>query len=133
MGKIIGAVLLIGSALVFLNRQKIEEYKQKIIEVINPAAKERRLLGELETNLDQLDSSLTNLAVGGKSLVEAESDQKKLNTAIANARSTLQELKETNKKNDLGASVSSLIQKIIPLSSKPSPTWLPPGQECPRP
>jgi len=32
--------------------------------------------------------------------------------------------------NDLGANLSNFINKFIPLESEPSPTWLPPGQEC---
>lgn len=113
----------------FFNRQKIENFKQKIIETVNPAVKERRLLGELETELNQLDYFLNNpTAVNQKSL--GGSDEQKTVLAINKARSALAELKETNKKNDLGASVSNLIQKIIPLNVQPSPTWLPSGQEC---
>ena len=126
MGRLIGVTILIASALIVFNRQKIEDYKQKIIEVVNPAAKERRLLGELENNLNQLGSSadLDKLSV---------SDKQKLSAAISNAQSTLQELKETNQKIDLGANLSNLLQKIVPLNSEPSPTWVPPGQACPTP
>ena len=58
MFKIIGVVLLIGAGLVFFNQDKIEDYKQRIIEAVNPAAKEKRLLSELETSLGELSSVL---------------------------------------------------------------------------
>lgn len=117
MGKLIGVTILIAAALVILNRQKIEDYKQKVIETVNPAAKERRLLGELENGLTNLD----NL-----SLV----DKQKVSTVLGHVKSTLQELKETNQKADLGANLSNFLQKIVPFDLKPSPTWLPPSQEC---
>ncbi|TSC75169.1 MAG: hypothetical protein G01um101444_15 [Parcubacteria group bacterium Gr01-1014_44] len=135
MVKIIGVVLLIGAGLVLLNREKIEDYKQRIIEIINPAVKEKRILGELEKNLDQLGLILTESAVSSnlnsKSL--SASDKQKLSTAVSNAQIALQELKSANQKLDLGSNLSNLIQKLIPFSANPSPTWLPPGQACPTP
>lgn len=135
MVKIISAILVIGAALVFLNRHNIEDYKQRIIEVINPAVKEKRLLGELEKNLDQFSSILMSSAInpGIDSGKISAIDQQKLSMAVKNAKTALQELQVTNQKNDLVTNLSNLIQKIIPLSSEPSPTWLPPGQECQKP
>lgn len=128
MIKLIGGVLLIAAALIVFNREKIEDYKQRIIETINPATKEKRLLGELENDLDQLASLLNISSLDSKKL--SSTDREKLNTTIAKTKSALQELKETNRKNDLVSNLSNLIQKIVPFESKPSPTWLPPGQEC---
>src|SRR3989338_11311355 len=104
MVKIISAVLVIGAALVFLNREKIEDYKQLIIEVVNPAAKEKRLLGELEKSIDQLSSILTDSTNSSGVSVEKISalGQQKLNMAIINAKASLQDLKSTNQKMDLG-------------------------------
>ena len=128
MVKIIGAVLAVGAALLFLNKEKINDYKQRIIESINPAAKERRVIGELETNLVAIESILnkTSLELGGMTAEEKQ----KINTAIASAKTTLQELKENNQKTDLGANLSNLIQKVLPFDTQPSPTWLPSEQEC---
>ena len=117
MGKLIGVTILIAAALIILNRQKVEDYKQKIIETVNPAAKERRLLGELENSLAVLEK--LSLA-----------DKQKVSATLSNARSTLQELRDTNQKADLGANLSNLIQKIVPFDLKPSPTWLPSSKEC---
>lgn len=128
MIRLIGITLLIAAALIVFNREKIESYKQSIIETINPAAKEKRLLGELENNLNQLASLLNVSSVDSEKL--SSTDKEKLNTTIAKTKSSLQELKEANQKTDLVSNLSRLIQKIIPLDPKPSPTWLPPGQEC---
>ena|SRR3989338_9291424 len=121
MAKLVGITILIAAALIVFNRDKIESYKQRVIETINPAAKEKRLLGELGTNLDRFSATLDQLS---------PSDKQKISIALGSAKSLLQELKETNQKTDLGANLSNLLQKIVPLDLQPSPTWLPPGQEC---
>ena len=123
MIRLIGVTLLISAALIVFNREKIEDYKQKIIETINPSVRERRLLGELENELQKFDS-LANFET------LSSADKQKLNSSVNSPKSALQELKEANQKTDLGTNLSHLIQKIIPFESKPSPTWLPPGQEC---
>ncbi len=121
MAKLIGVTILIAAALIVFNRDKIESYKQRIIEAVNPATKERRLLGELESNLDRFSATLDQLS---------PSEKQKISTALGSAKSILQELKETNQKTDLAANLSNILQKIVPLDLGPSPTWLPPGQEC---
>lgn len=121
MFKIIGVVLLIGGGFIFFNQDKIEEYKQRIVETVNPAAKEERLLSELETSLGELSEKLS------------VSEKQKVSTVLSKTQSTLQALKEINKKGDLVANLSNLVQKIVPFESEPFPTWLPPGQVCPTP
>ena len=37
---------------------KVPSWKEKIVEIINPATKEARLLGELMASLDELDTNL---------------------------------------------------------------------------
>ena len=120
MFKLLGGILLIGASVLIISREKIGDYKQKVIEVINPAAKEKRLLGELETNFDQLGSIINSGNL-------ASADKQKLTTAMGNIKSTLVEFKETNQKTDLGANLSNLLQKIVPFDLEPSPTWLPPS------
>src|SRR3989338_6662283 len=127
MIRILGITLLVGAALLFINKDKIEDYKQRVIESINPAAKEKRIISELETNLGGLESIL-NTPIALKEM--STSEKQRLNTAIASARTTLQELKENNQKTDLAANLSNLIQKVLPFDIKPSPTWLPSLQEC---
>ncbi|MDP3697795.1 MAG: hypothetical protein Q8R55_07350 [Candidatus Taylorbacteria bacterium] len=128
MIKILGTVILVGAALLFLNKEKVEDYKQRITESINPSAKEKRIIGELESNLDVLANILNKSPI---ELGKMSADEKqKFNTSLTNARITLQELKESNQKTDLAGNLSNLIQKVLPFDIKPSPTWLPPQQEC---
>ncbi|HEY4484438.1 MAG TPA: hypothetical protein VI978_01810 [Candidatus Paceibacterota bacterium] len=124
MAKLIGFTLLIAAVLVVLNREKVENFKQSIIETVNPAVKEKRLIGELKNNLESLDALLSD-----KSTASKDEKIKKANIAISDAQKTLEELQQTNQKSDLGANLSNLIQKFVPLGSEPSPTWLPPA-EC---
>ncbi|MBI2676518.1 MAG: hypothetical protein HYX21_00990 [Candidatus Yanofskybacteria bacterium] len=123
MAKFIGFTLLIAAVLVVLNREKVENFKQSVIETINPAVKEKRLIGELKNSLEGLDALLSD-----KSTASKDEKIKKANIAVSNARKTLEELQSTNQKSDLGANLSNLIQKFVPLNSEPSPTWLPPSQ-----
>lgn len=106
-----------------LNRPQVQEYKRQTIEAINPAAKERRLVGELKNNLANLELTL---AKNPKNAAGSE----EISSLLNSAKSTLQELQETSQKNDIGANLSNLIQKVVPLAATPSPTWLPPPARC---
>lgn len=92
-----GAIIKIGVGLLvvavgggFLINQ-IPSWKKSIIEVINPVAKEARLLGELKMNLDELDKSLNSSSGenGGKN-GELVSKSKKLvdEIAVANQKNS---------------------------------------------
>ena len=124
MIRFFGIALLIGAAFVFFNRDKVTEFKRNAIETVNPAAKEKRLMDEIGANLNKLDALLADKNAKPETLKEIAS-------TINNAKQTLAELQQTNEKLDLGANLSNLIQKIVPLAEKASPTWLPPGKECP--
>lgn len=127
MAKILGILLLIGAVTVFINRDKISEFKRNVIETVNPAAKEKRLITDIQNNLQELDSLLN-----GQSFEPGSALSKKVAGLVNETKQTLDELQETNGKLDLGANLSNLLQKIIPLGEAPSPTWLPPGQACPQ-
>lgn len=58
IGKALLCVIIIAVAGGFVVNQ-VPSLKQKVIEVINPAVKEGRILGELKTNLDQIDGLLS--------------------------------------------------------------------------
>lgn len=126
MAKILGVALLIGTVFLILNRDKIQEFKRNAIETINPAAKEKRLMGEIQDNINELDILLNT-----KNPLSSPEQAKKIASALNQTKQTLSELQQTNEKLDLGANLSHLIQKLIPLEDKPSPTWLPPIKECP--
>lgn len=125
MAKILGVALLIGTVFFILNRDKIQEFKRNAIETINPAAKEKRLMGEIQGNINELDTLLHT-----KNPLSTSEQAKKIGALLNNAKQTLSELQQTNEKLDLGANLSHLIQKLIPLEDKPSPTWLPPAKGC---
>lgn len=126
MVRILGLLLLIGAAAVYINRDKISEFKRNVIETVNPAVKEKRLITDIQDNLQELDSLLN-----GQSFEPGSALSKKVAGLVNETKQTLEELQETNGKLDLGANLSNLLQKVIPLSEAPSPTWLPPGQACP--
>ncbi len=126
MVKIVGIILLIGAVFLFLNRDKIQEFKRNTIETINPAVKEKRLMGEIQNSISQLDTILND-----KNAKASPEQNKKISTILNSAKQTLSELQQTNQKLDLGANLSNLIQKFIPLEDKPTPTWVPPAKECP--
>ena len=127
MGKLVGFSILILAVLILVNKEKVADYKRRIIETVNPAAKEKRLITELESSLNELDSLLSGKISGQ---IGEEGESVKTKASISNAKKVLEELRETSRQNDLGANLSNLINKFIPLESKTSPTWLPPGQEC---
>ena len=127
MGKLVGFSILILAVLILVNKEKVADYKRRIIETVNPAAKEKRLITELESSLNELDSLLSGKISGQ---IGKEGESVKTKVSINNAKKVLEELREASRQNDLGANLSNLINKFIPLESKPSPTWLPPGQEC---
>lgn len=127
MGKVIGFFLLIAAVLAVVNQDKIKNLKQQVIEVVNPAAKERRLLGDLSQSINELETVFSN---SNKRKSLSAEDSQKFTAGIGGAKQILEELKDANQKTDLGANLSNLIQKLVPLPSKPSPTWLPPGQVC---
>ncbi len=128
MGKIFGVLFLIGAVLVFINREKISDFKRNVIETVNPAAKEKRFITAIQNNLRELDSLLT-----GQNFEPGPTLSKKIAGVIGETKQNLDELQQTNNKLDLGANLSNLLQKIIPLGEPPSPTWFPPSQACPTP
>lgn len=124
MSRIFIIALLLGATFLWFNREKVSEFKRNTIETINPAAKEKRLLGEMEKNLAQLDALLNEKS--------GPEQNKKIASILNSAKQTLSELQETNAKLDIGANLSNLLQKVIPLAEKASPTWVPPlTKECP--
>lgn len=126
MGKILGVLFLAGAVLAFINREKISDFKRNVIEIVNPAAKEKRLITAIQHNLQELDDLINN-----ESFEQDSPTARQIASLMNEAKQTLEELQKTNEELDLGANLSNLLSKVIPLGKEPSPTWLPPGQECP--
>ena len=79
-------LLLIAIAGGFLINQ-VPAWKERVIEVINPAAKEARLLGELKVGLDELGNNVTDpknkgLLEKSKNLVDQISSANNKNSGI---------------------------------------------------
>ncbi len=76
------AILILAVGGGFLINQ-VPSWKQKIIEVINPSAKEARLLGELKASLNELTGSLNSPADKSTNSDELISKSKSLVDEIA--------------------------------------------------
>ncbi|MBI4120303.1 MAG: hypothetical protein HY454_02450 [Parcubacteria group bacterium] len=90
---------------------KVPSWKQGVIEVINPAAKEARLLGELKVNLDELDSAINS---GGN-----VSRGKNL---ITKSRGLVDEITAVNQKNSgiIKQQVGKIIDALIDRTPYPA-------------
>lgn len=91
--------------------------KQKVIETANPAAKERRILGEMRTNLDQIENNLE--------ISDSQKDPAKLQERIKNSRDLLKQSRELlnsalSINNDTGI-IGSQMSKIIDAFSDKTP------------
>ena len=107
LAKSILILLLIAVAGGFIINQ-IPSWKQWVIEVINPAAKEARLLGELKNNLDELDKSFNS---------SDNNDPKKRGDLISKSKTIVDEISSVNQKNSgiikqgIGKIIDSFIDK----------------------
>lgn len=119
-GVIVAGVLVLG----FLNPKTFENWKQKTIEFINPAAKEKKLLNNLNSGINEI-----SLSINDKLL--SENDKiKKINSLIDSSHGTISEIESLNDKSDLISTVSTFLKKILPGDKQkfsPQPTWFPPG------
>ena len=110
---------------------QIPSWKQRVIEVINPAAKEARLLGELTANLDELDNSFNSH--GG-------TDSKKNADLIAKSKNLVSEIADANQKNSgiikqqVGKIIDAFLDKTpypadhLKISPSSSPLVCPPAK-----
>jgi len=96
---------------------QIPSLKEKVIEAINPAAKERRLLGELKVNLDEIDKSLQE-ATKQK---QADKILEKINNSQNLLKNSKDLLGEISKINSNTGVIGSQIGKIIDALSDKTP------------
>ena len=89
---------------------KIPDLRQKFVEYINPAAKERRLLGEMDNTLKELEDTTGKIA-GAKSSEEMGEHLNKAKDLISQAKNLRSEIEETNDKD--GGLLRSNLTKII--------------------
>ncbi len=110
-------ILVILAAGVYFAVNQIPSLKERVIEAINPAAKEKRLLGELKANLDELGQNLDE-AGKQKSSADIKSGIKNSQSLLGKSRSIMEELSKTN---DGTGIISSQIGKIINAFSDKTP------------
>jgi hypothetical protein len=96
---------------------QIPSLKARVIEAVNPAAKEARLLGELKANLDEIDKSLGEVTEqkGTDKIREKINNSKNL---LENSKNLLSEISKIN--GDAGM-IGSQIGKIINALSNQTP------------
>lgn len=95
--------------------------KQKAIEVINPAVKEARILGELKTNLAALEANIdevsSSLSVKTSSKIQAETKNKvgESKSLIVKSKELLEEAVKTNQEGSglVRQTVGRLIETLV--------------------
>ncbi|MBI4160344.1 MAG: hypothetical protein HY506_00355 [Candidatus Yanofskybacteria bacterium] len=99
------AVIIIGGFVI----NKMPEFKQRVVEVINPAAKEARILGELDQSLDDLEKNIDGLNSDSKEERASSIDKNK--DLISRSKSLLDSAREVNAKNS--GIIKQQVGKII--------------------
>lgn len=89
---------------------KIPSLKQRVIETINPAAKEARLLGELGSTLDKLESSI-NQTAELKSPTAVKNKLTASKDILARSKELLKEVSDVNDQNS--GIISSTLGRIV--------------------
>ncbi len=110
-------ILIVLAAGVYFAVNQVPSLKERVIEAVNPAAKEARLLGELKTNLDEIDKGLKEAA--------EQKGTDKIREKINNSKGLLEDSKnllgEISKINGGTGIISSQIGKIINAFSDKTP------------
>ncbi len=93
---------------------QLPSFKQKVIEVINPAVKEARILGELKENLALLESAIEE-AGSAKNQTDVKSKIKNSQGLIAKSKDLLNQVAQANDTSGagLGGIVRSTVGRII--------------------
>ncbi len=109
--------LLIIAAIGYFVINQIPSLKERVIEVINPAAKERRLIGELKANLNELSKSLDEVGKQ-KSPADTRSGIKNSQSILGESQNLLEKISNIN--GDAGI-IGSQIGRIINAFSDKTP------------
>ena len=119
-GFIITGVLI----LAFLNPKVFQDWKQKTVEFINPAAKEKRLLNDLDSRISEFGLLINNGALSEKEKI------KRINSLIESSHGNISEIENLNDKGDITSTISNFLNKILPENKEKTslePTWIPPN------
>lgn len=111
---IILIALAVGSYFVI---NQIPSLKERVIEAINPTAKEERLLGELKANLDELSQNLDE-AGNQKSPADVKNGVKKSQSLLGKSQNLIEEISKINSGTGM---IGSQIGRIINAFSDRTP------------
>ena len=81
------------------------------IEVVNPAAKEAKVLGQLKTQLDTISNTVNQSSFASLSNTDKA---KKINDLVAQANNTVAEAQDIAKKSDLVATINTAVKSFLP-------------------
>jgi len=107
-------ILAIGAYFVI---NQFPSLKERVIEAVNPAAKEGRLLGELKSNLDEIDNSLREASKEDS----ADKIQEKIKSSVNLLGESKNLLGEISKINQDTGIIGSQVGKIINAISDQTP------------
>jgi len=88
-----------------------QPFKDHVISIINPAITERKVIADLQQNLNTLSKTVNEPEFQKMSAPE---QLNKLNSLIKKTTTLANVVEETATKKDITASISTLIQKVIP-------------------
>lgn len=109
--------LLIIAVIGYFVIDQIPSLKERVIEAINPAAKEARLLGKLKVNLDELSKNLDE-AEKQKSSADVKSGIKNGQSLLGKSQGLMEEILKINGETGI---IGSQIGKIINAFSDQTP------------
>jgi hypothetical protein len=132
MYRIGGFLIFVIATTWFVNPEIFQRFKQKSLELFNPAKKEQRLIEDLGGRLDQINNFINSDEFP---TLSEEEKIARINSLLEESGNTLKLIEESNRKGDIAATGSNILQKILPGSKgkevlSPDPTWLPPGTKC---
>ena len=87
--------------------------KARIVDYVNPSAEQRSNLNTLQKQLNTLSQKVAEPSF--QKLSDAEKSQQ-IKTLVSQASQTLDQAEETAKASDLGATISSVVNKVLPNS-----------------
>jgi len=108
MIRLITILIILATGAYFAVNQ-IPSLKERVIEAVNPAAKERRLLGELSANLDEIEKKLEE---AGREKEEAAA-REKIKSSAALLEKSKGIMAEISKINEGAGIIGSRVGKVI--------------------
>ena len=107
-----------------------QQFKDRVISIINPAITERKIIADLQQNLNTLSKTVNKPEFQKMS---ASEQLNTLNGLIKKTATLANTAQETAAKSDITAGISALIQKIIPSTQNSNTDIQSSSSPCPAP